>query len=100
MGGLAWLVLLAACVIVGSVHYFGSAGTLAKARYIVVSSAILAILVMAERYVYARNELGELLKIEYGSVGTFGGLLLALYGSLYLVAPENESSSNNEGDPG
>ncbi len=93
MGGVAWLVLFAAGIIVASVHYFGSIGSLSRARNIVRVCAVLALAIMVERYFSARNDLGELLKIEYGSIGTLGGLLLALYGSLFLDDPE-------EGPPG
>ena len=92
MGGITWLVFIAAGAIAGSAHYFNSNGSPAKAKPIVIASGIAAIAVMVLRYFAAREEIGQLLKIEYGGVCTLGGLLLALYGSLFLENPSESPS--------
>lgn len=84
IGGYAWVSVLSAGVILMTVHYFRSAGALSRAMGVVRVAAVAALLSLIIVYAQAHQKFGDLLKIEFGSVGTVAGFIVALYGSLFL----------------
>lgn len=90
LGGATWLVFFAAGLIAASVHYFGTKGELEKAKPIVILCSVVAIFILVLRYSAAREQIGNLLTIEFGGYGSLTGFLLALYGTLFLSNPSKE----------
>jgi len=67
-----------------SVHYFKSAGVLSRAKGVVRVASVVGLIALAIVFFQARQKWGELVKIDYGGVGTLAGFVVALYGSLFL----------------
>ena len=84
MGGVLWIVFIAALIILGSTIYFKNLGILEKSRPIVITSALVAIGLMLYEYIKIKNnELSGFLDfdIKFGSISTLIGFILALFGS-------------------
>lgn len=98
LGGVFWLVFVAAILILLAFLYFKSTGAVERAKPIVLLSGIGALAVVLFKYLRfaagTKTEFGTIrpedigLTIQFGFVGTIFGLLIALVGTPFLKSQQ------------
>lgn len=112
IGGILWLVFIAALAIVLAVFFYRSQNQIEKARPVVLICSIIAFAVMLIEYVrfsgqtggqetpFGRirpEDLGFTFSLQIGGIGTVIGFLLAMMGSAYLKPRELYSPAPDGG---
>lgn len=94
LGGILWIVFLAALVILITFFYFRSQNQLSKSVKVIQSSSYIALIILAIRYLIfmsgEKTEMGTIrpqdigFSIQFGAIGTLLGFLTSLIGSAFL----------------
>lgn len=79
-----WLILVAAIVIIGGFFIFDRQNNFKKMKPIVLVCAILSLLIMLLKLIQIKKEGGNIIEIQYGSVGTVIGFIASLFGLKFL----------------
>jgi Co/Zn/Cd efflux system component len=106
LGGILWLVLLAALVVVGAFFFFRNQGQIQKSKPIILVSSIVALAVMIVRYIIfmsgEKTQFGTIrpqdigLSFQFGAIGTLIGFIVALFGTTFLKSDEPASTTGTE----
>jgi hypothetical protein len=102
IGGAVWLVFAAALAVLAAFYYFRSINNIEKSKPIIAVAAIVALVVMAWKYVSLlqgiKTEMGTItakdlnMKIGIGAIGSSLGFLLVLFGLSSLVNSQETAS--------
>jgi hypothetical protein len=94
IGGIFWLVLIAALVMVLAFFYFRRKNQLKITKYVAILGSIMALLAIIVKYislVYGQNSIwikagtkAIRFKVQIGAVGTLFGLVLVIIGVVYM----------------
>jgi glucan phosphoethanolaminetransferase (alkaline phosphatase superfamily) len=94
IGGIFWLVLIAALVMVIAFFYFRRKNQPEKSKYVAIIGSIMALLAIIVRYislVYGQNGIwvkagtkAVRFKVQMGAIGTIFGLILVITGAVFI----------------
>lgn len=88
-GGVLWLVFLAAVAIIGLFIHFSSKAKLPKAKAPIIVCAVVSIAIMLLKYIaFLSSEDSEFFKLKFGSIFTFLGFMVAIYGTSHFPKDE------------
>jgi Ca2+/Na+ antiporter len=103
IGGIFWLVLIAALVMVLAFFYFRRKNQPQKSKYVAILGTIMALLAVIVRYVslvYGQNSIwvkagtkAVRFKVQMGAIGTLFGLVLVMIGAVLMkthIKPKQE----------
>jgi len=110
LGGIFWIVFLAALAILAAYFVFSNNKQLKKAKPIVIASSLIALGILLYQYIRysvgVETDLGKIkledigFSLQFGGVGTVIGYILALFGTTYLESNDVEAERPNQIKPG
>lgn len=95
MGGIFWVVFLAAVAIVGAFFFFRSQNEVEKTKPVAIVGSLLGIGILLWKYSEARKQLGGMIDFEFGSIGTVVGLVASLLGATFLESTGKAGASSS-----
>ncbi len=84
LGGIFWVVFLAAIAIIGAFFYFGSRNEVTKSKRVAVFGSLAGVGILIWKYFEARRELGGAIDFEVGAIGTILGFAAAFLGAVFV----------------